>query len=41
VHAQLDLVPDLEDPKDLFGGLARLPASRPVRAASDVETWLA
>jgi ornithine cyclodeaminase len=41
VHAQLDLVPDLDDPKDLFGGLARTPEPRRVRAPSDVETLLA
>jgi len=40
-HAQLDLIPDLDDPKDLFGGLARTAARRPVRAPSDVETLLA
>jgi ornithine cyclodeaminase len=40
-HARLDLLPDLDDPKDLFGGLARTPASRPVRARADLETLLA
>jgi ornithine cyclodeaminase len=40
-HARLDLVPDLDDPKDLFGGLARTRAPRPVRARADLETLLA
>jgi ornithine cyclodeaminase len=40
-HARLDLVPDLDDPKDLFGGLSRTPARRPVRTRADLETLLA
>ncbi|MGH8176137.1 MAG: ornithine cyclodeaminase [Steroidobacter sp.] len=40
-HAQLDLVPDLDDPKDLFGGLATKSPLRPVANLKEVERMLA
>lgn len=40
-HSQLDLVPELEDPKDLFGGLVRTPVQRPAASREKVERLLA
>ncbi|HLS79990.1 MAG TPA: ornithine cyclodeaminase [Steroidobacter sp.] len=41
VRVQLDLIPDVEDPKDLFGALMRTPVTRPRAAPGKTEGLMA